>query len=117
MQHDDLVYVGQMFDLALRIAERVERLDRAAYDEDEDVRLALTHLIQTLGEAARRVPAQFREVNPEIPWSAIVGMRHKIVHDYLMVDFDLVWDVARFEIPKLLPALETILARNRSDTG
>jgi uncharacterized protein with HEPN domain len=108
MQHDDLVYVGQMVDLARRIEERVQRLDRATYDQDEDVRLALTHLIQTLGEAARRVGTPFRAAHPEIPWAAIVGMRHKIVHDYLFVDFDLVWDVSSYEIPRMLPALRTL---------
>ena len=55
MQHDDLVYVGQMVDVAAKIEERARRLDRPSYDEDEDVRLALAHLVQTLGEAARAV--------------------------------------------------------------
>lgn len=40
MQHDDLVYVGQMVDVAEKIVERARRLDRPSYDEDEDVRLA-----------------------------------------------------------------------------
>lgn len=71
--------------------------------------MALTYLIQTLGEAARRVPVEIRHAHPEIPWSAIVGMRHKIVHDYLSVDFDLVWDVTQFEIAELLPALARIV--------
>lgn len=109
MQHDDLIYVGQVVDVAARIDERSSRLDRSAYDFDEDVRLALTHLVQTLGEAARRVSPAFRIAHPEIPWSEIVGMRHKIVHDYLTVDFDLVWDVTSFEIPALMPKLRALL--------
>lgn len=111
MQHDPLVYVGQMVDVARKIAERIARLDRASFDADEDARLALTHLVQTLGEAARRVPAAIRERHRAIPWPEIVGMRHKIVHDYLTIDFDLVWDVVSVEIPKLLPELESLLER------
>ena len=102
MQHDDLVYVGQMFDLGRKIDDRARSLDRAGFDADETVRLALTHLIQTLGEAARRVSAGFQSAHPEVPWSEIIGMRHKIVHDYLSVNFDLVWDVSRHEVPRLL---------------
>jgi len=67
-----------------------------------------THLIQTLGEAARRVSVSYRVAHPEIPWSEIIGMRHKIVHDYLSVDFDLVWDVSRYEIPRLLLQLRRL---------
>lgn len=110
MQHDPLVYVGQMLDLARKISSRTQALTRDQFDADEDVRLALAHLIQTLGEAARRVPESKRSMHPEIPWSAIVGMRHRIVHDYLSVDFDLVWDVSSGEVPKLLPRLEALLA-------
>lgn len=56
---------------------------RAAYDADEDLRLALTHLVQTLGEAARRVSSPFQQAHPEVPWRKIIGMRHKVVHDLL----------------------------------
>ncbi len=109
MRHDDLVYVGQMVDVASKIDERGQRLDRVSYDADEDVRLALAHLVETLGEAARRVSKEFSAAHPEIPWQQIVGMRHKIVHDYLTADADLVWDVTAFEIPKLLPLLRALL--------
>ena len=109
MRHDAAVYVGQMVDVARKILERARRLSRESYDSDEDVRLALTHLVQTLGEASRRVPETIRASHPGIPWSEIIGMRHKIVHDYLTVDFDLVWDVATVEIPSLLPKLEELL--------
>ena len=109
MRHDDGVYVGQMVDVAIKIEERAHRLDRRGFDEDEDVRLALAHLVQTLGEAARRVSKEFVAAHPEVPWAEIVGMRHKIVHDYLTVDFDLVWDVTSFEIPRLLPKLRALL--------
>ena len=109
MRHDDLVYVGQMVDVARKLDERRARLSREAFDADEDVQLALTHLIQTLGEVARRLSPAFCAAHPEVPWTAIVGMRHKIVHDYLSVDFDLVWDVVTIEVPALLPKLAALL--------
>jgi uncharacterized protein with HEPN domain len=98
-----------MYELASKIEARVAALDRDEYDSVEDVRLALTHLVQTLGEAARRVSPAFAAAHPQLPWPEMVGMRHKIVHDYLTVDFDLVWEVATEEIPKLLPELRKLL--------
>ena len=109
MQHDDHVYVGQMFDLGRKIDDRARALDRAGFDSDEDVRLALTHLIQTLGEAARRVSADYKVAHSEIPWAEIVGMRHTIVHDYVSVHVDRVWDVSRLEIPRLLVQLRALI--------
>ena len=69
----------------------------------------LTHLIQTIGESARRVSPGYRAAHPEIPWRNIIGMRHKLVHDYLDVDTDIIWDVAAIELPRLLPALQRLL--------
>jgi uncharacterized protein with HEPN domain len=46
-----------------------------------------------MGEAARRVSREFRDRHPQIPWAKVIGMRHEVVHDYLSVDCDLVWDV------------------------
>lgn len=109
MQHDDQVYIGHMIDLCERIAARAAGLSRDAYDADENLQLALTHLIQTLGEAARKVGTSTREAHPAIPWTEIVGMRHRIVHDYLDVDLDLVWDVAVVEIPALRERLAAVL--------
>jgi uncharacterized protein with HEPN domain len=117
MQKDDLVYVGHMLDMARKAVTRVHGCTRAEYDADEDLRLALTHLIQTLGEAARRVSLSFHEAHPEIPWRQIVGMRHKVVHDYLEVDYDLVWDVVTAELPALVRKLEQFLPPESSDPG
>ncbi len=49
-------------------------------------RLALSYLLQIIREAVRHVSPGFMTANPTIPWNAIVGMRHKVVHDYMDVD-------------------------------
>ena len=83
MPKDELVYVGHMLDTAHEALSLVRGKTRQDYDSDTALRLALTHLIQVIGEAARRVSSPFRERHPEIPWDAIAGMRSKIVHDYM----------------------------------
>jgi len=68
MQKDDLVYVGHMMDTAEKAVRKVVGVDRAAYDADENLRLALAHLVQTIGEAARRVSDDFQSAHPGVPW-------------------------------------------------
>ena len=85
------------------------RVSRATpYDADENLRLALTHLIQIIGEAGRQVSREFSDRHPEIPWADIVGMRHKVVHDYLGVDEDIVRQVVTEDLPTLVRALECL---------
>jgi Protein of unknown function DUF86 len=57
------------------------------------------------GEAARQVSRDFTTSHPEIPWENIIGMRHKVVHDYLGVDEDIVWQVVTEDPLALVDAL------------
>ena len=109
MQRDDLVYVGHMLDMTRSAANKITGITRQNYDDDENLRLALTHLIQTIGEAARQVSPEFRQTHDEIPWRQIIGMRHRVVHDYLHVDYDIVWDVSTVNLPPLIEQLASLI--------
>ena len=63
-----------------------------------------------IGEAARRVSPQFRDRYPQIPWEAIAGMWSKIVHDYMNVDEDIVWDSVTQELHPLIEELRKIVS-------
>jgi uncharacterized protein with HEPN domain len=109
MPKDDLVYVGHMLETAEKAVTLVRDKDRATYDRDEVLRLALTHLVQTVGEAARHVSREYCDAHPGIPWRAVVGMRHKVVHDYMNVDEDILWDTVNNELPPLVDELKHML--------
>jgi uncharacterized protein with HEPN domain len=109
MSPRDLVYVGHMLDMARKAAAKVQDLPRHTYDADENLRLALIHLVQVIGEAARQVSREFTTSHPDIPWENIIGMRHKVVHDYLGVDEDIVWQVVTADLPPLVTALERLV--------
>ena len=108
MQKDDLVYVGHMLDMARKAMDLVKGKDRTDYNSEDSLRFALAHLLQVVGEAARRISQDFCKAHPEIPWKAIVGMRHKVVHDYMNVDEDVVWDTVQQELPPLIEKLTKI---------
>jgi len=108
MQHDDRVYVAHMLEMARRVEVKVAGVTREAYDADEDFRMLLAHLVQIIGEAASRVSPAFRDLYPGVPWKKIVGMRHRIVHDYLHIDADILWEVVTRNIPELVKLLSAV---------
>jgi uncharacterized protein with HEPN domain len=110
MSPRDLVYLGHMLDMARKAVGKAKGLGHDAYETDENLRLALTHLVQVIGEAGRRVSSESSDDHPEIPWREIVGMRQKVVHDYLGVGEDIVWQVVTEDLPPLIVALEKIVA-------
>jgi uncharacterized protein with HEPN domain len=100
---DLLVYdIVTFADDAIRLAAGRSRAD---LDSDLALKLALVHLLQTIGEAARKLPERFRESLPDIPWNRIVGMRHRIVHEYWRVDANVVWEIVQQELPSLAERL------------
>lgn len=109
MQRDDTVYLGHMPDMARKVSVRVAEKTQADYDADEDLRFVIAHLVRTVGEAAARVSNPTKEAHPEIPWKQITGIRHRIVHDYMGVDYDILWEVATRHIPPLIKTLEAIV--------
>jgi uncharacterized protein with HEPN domain len=83
---------------------------RADLDCDRQLNLALVRLLEIVGEAAGRIPADERTVYPDIPWLEIVGLRNRLIHGYDFVDFDILWQIISHDLPLLISALERILA-------
>lgn len=109
MKRDDEVYLGHMLDTARRAVEKIKGRTREHFDGDEDLRIVLAHWIQLIGEAASRVSPKTLSVHPEIPWRRIVGMRHRIVHDYMNLDEDILWEVATRSLPELIELLTPLV--------
>ena len=107
MPKSDRVYLGHMLDMCQKGLEISAGKTRKEYEADEVLKLALTHLIQVIGEAADHVSEEFKEDHPLIPWYEIIGMRHRIVHNYMNVDEDVVWSVV---VNDLQPLLEILIS-------
>jgi uncharacterized protein with HEPN domain len=98
-----------MLDHAREVVAMVRGRTRQNLDTDRMFQLALTRLIEILGEAANRVTPAGHGRYPEIPWAKIVSTRNRIIHGYDAVNYDVVWDIATLEVPALIAALERAL--------
>jgi uncharacterized protein with HEPN domain len=65
--------------------------------------------LQIIGEAAYALPRGLRDEQADIPWTEIIGMRHILVHDYFVIDTDIVWDAVERDLPDLKPKVERML--------
>lgn len=70
---------------------------------------AVAYEVQIIGEAAGRVSEEFRQAHPEIPWALMIGMRHRIVHNYRELRRDVLWSTAKDEAPELIKMLAPLI--------
>jgi len=110
-RHAPVMYLQHMREYALKAVEFAEGRTREDVDEDEQFAFALRYAVGTVGEAASKVPRAVQRDHPQIPWQAIIGMRHRLVHDYERVDYEVVWDAVQNDLPVLLQLLEVAIAR------
>lgn len=82
---------------------------------DRLLQLALQKLVENIGEAASRLSPQARARLPELPWKDMVGMRNRLVHDYMHVNLSKVWYVAAEDLEPLMAALEPLVPPDEPD--
>jgi uncharacterized protein with HEPN domain len=76
---------------------------------DRRTYLAVTRCIQIIGEAGWKLPDGFKKTQTSIPWPLIAGMRHKLIHDYGRVDFEIVHRVVRQHLGLMVSQLRAVL--------
>jgi len=67
--------------------------------------LALTKLVEIVGQAAKQVTDETRQALPDVPWSAAARMRDRLVHHYFDIDLDVLWSTIQVDLPALLAVI------------
>src|SRR5713226_3828107 len=90
-----------MLDASRQAIAFVQGRRRNDLDTDLQLTLALTRLVEIVGEAAKNVSDEERQRHPEVPWRAIAGTRDRLVHAYFDVDLDQLWQIVAVDLPAL----------------
>ncbi|HYI62267.1 MAG TPA: HepT-like ribonuclease domain-containing protein [Acidimicrobiales bacterium] len=105
MPPDDDARLRHLIEAAETAMQFVEGRSRSDLDDDEMLRLALTKLVEIVGEAAKQVTGATRQDHPTVPWSAAARMRDRLVHHYFDIDLDVLWSTVMIDLPALLAVI------------
>lgn len=108
-RRDDRVSMQQMRDHAQEAVTMGSGKTRDDLAADRKLQLALTRLIEIVGEAASRVSQETRLCHPDVPWAAIISMRNRLIHGYDTVDLAVLQSTVSDDLPPLTARLESIL--------
>ncbi len=76
---------------------------------DDMLFLALTRLLEIIGEAAAGVSAEFKSAHPEIPWRQMSAMRNRLIHGYFDVNRRLVWETVTGDLPPVIHQVQAAI--------
>ena len=103
---DDQLYLIHISECIQRIEKYIGEGGRDAFMASDLIQDAVIRNLQTMAESSTRVSDELQEEHPEVDWLKIRGFRNVLVHDYLGVDLERVWNILENELSKLKNAVE-----------
>jgi len=107
----DRAYLFHIRDAIMRI-EEYSRVGREEFLRTPHWQDAVIRQLEIIGEASKRLSPDVRATHPEVPWRRICGLRDVLIHDYMSVDLEAVWNIVQAGIPRLRDCVAGILARD-----
>jgi hypothetical protein len=107
--HDPLVSVADIkrnLDLVLEFTKGLSYQD---FHKDIQRQYAAIRCFEIIGEAAKRVPEDYRLAHPQFPWKSMTAMRDKLIHGYDTVDSSVVWQTIKSDVPTALAQIRSII--------
>ena len=88
-----------------------DEMDMEKFLYDETLKRAITRSLSIIGEATKKIPGDVKYEWRSISWKQMAGMRDRLIHDYMGVNYYIVWDVAKNIIPELTLQIEEVIKK------
>ncbi|MGE0822938.1 MAG: DUF86 domain-containing protein [Candidatus Binatia bacterium] len=116
MKKDDTVYLRHILECIRRIAEDVAE-GRERFMASHTLQDAVLRNLQVMAESTQRLSETAKATQPEVEWRKIAAFRNILVHDYLGIDLDTVWDITQRDVPGLKQAVEEMLSAGQEEAS
>lgn len=110
MSKEPVDYLRHIADECTYIISVSTNLTKDELLDDETLKRAIVRSIEIIGEATKKIPADFKEKWSSIQWKNMAGMRDRLIHDYIGINYSIVWDVVKNKIPGLNTQIQEILS-------
>lgn len=111
MSKDHKEYLRHILDECEYILTQTKDISYDDFTSNETLKRAVVRSLEIIGEATKKIPADFKAKWNSIEWRKIAGMRDRLIHDYIGVNYRIVWDVAKNKIPAIREQISSFLTQ------
>lgn len=115
MRHEPS-FLKDILSACRKIESIVDATSEDLFLRDEVLPAAVLHHLMVIGDAITRLSVELRDRHPEVPWRQIIAVRHRIVHAYFDLDWQILWDAATVDLPELRRKVLNILTTEFSES-
>jgi uncharacterized protein with HEPN domain len=110
MSKDPKEYIKHIYDECSYIISVTENLVFEDFLDDETLKRAVVRSLEIIGEATKKIPTDFKDKWSTIQWKNMAGMRDRLIHDYMGVNYSIVWDVMKNKVPEMHQQISNFLS-------
>lgn len=109
MKKDSSIYLQHILESIDLIESRIKNTSYKDFINDIDLQDMIIRRLEIIGEAVRNLPKEFRQENSHINWQSPADMRSVLIHGYLDVDLDVVWDTMKNDLPTFKEQIKKLI--------
>jgi uncharacterized protein with HEPN domain len=110
MSKEPIEFLKHIADECSYLLSVSKELSKDNFLDDETLKRAVVRSLEIIGEATKKIPADFKVKWSSIQWKNMAGMRDRLIHDYIGVNYSIVWDVLINKIPALNAQIQEVLS-------
>lgn len=114
IKREFILYLEDMLQSMERIEEYLGDLDFRKFKMNYLVVDAIIRNFEIIGEASKNIPNDIQENYPEIPWKKMYGLRNLITHEYFGIDYEMIWEIAKNNLPQNRTDLSKIIDKEKA---
>jgi uncharacterized protein with HEPN domain len=110
MSKEPIEFLQHIADECTYLLSVSKELSKDNFLDNETLKRAVVRSLEIIGEATKKIPADFKVKWSSIQWKNMAGMRDRLIHDYIGVNYSIVWDVLMNKIPALNAQIQEVLS-------
>lgn len=109
---DDAVFLRHILESIALIEEYTEGTDLDAFLASTRLQDAVFRRLEIIGEAVKKLPQEYRDTHPDVPWKRVAGLRDVLIHQYFGVDAELTWELVQEALPGFKAQVQALVEGN-----